>query len=153
MIILKSVLKKGLLILAAAIVLVCCREKKETAKEPIAKDSIESVVYELEIEKLNCTENKKDVAALFFEGGFSDDSVQVFVNNKKVFADKITTDRSLGAAMEVELGKLSMITDLTIRINNSQKMDILNKTCSYTFVNLIDDKATVRYDSIFVPYN
>ncbi|PIF00432.1 MAG: hypothetical protein CR994_06655 [Maribacter sp.] len=153
MTILKAGLKKSLLVLGVAITFVCCKEKKETAKESIAKDSIESVVYELEIEKLNCTENKKDVAALFFEGGFSDDSVQVFVNNKKVFADKITTDRSLGAAMEVELGKLSMITDLTIRINNSQKMDILNKTCSFTFVNFIDDRVTVKYDSIFVPYN
>ena len=142
------------MVLGAGIVFVCCKEKKETAKEPVEQDSLtESGTYELEIEKTNCNDNKKDVAVLFFEDGFNDESVEVFVNNKKVFADKITTDRSLGAAMQVNLGKLSAITEFSIRINNSQKMDVLNKMCSFTFVNFIDRKATVKYDSIFVPYN
>jgi len=153
MIILKSGLKKGLLVLGAAIVFVCCKEKKEITKEPIQQDSIESVVYDLEIEKLNCTDNKKDIAVLLFEDGFDGDLIDVYLNGDKIFSKKIYTDRLLGFAEDVELGKLSTITDLAIRINNSKKMDILNKTCSFTFVNFIDDKATVKYDSIFVPYN
>lgn len=153
MIVSKSVLKKGLLILVAAIVIVCCKEKKETAKEPIQQDSVESVVYDLEIEESNCANNKKDIAVLLFEDGFDGDLIDVYLNGDKVFSEKIYTDKSLGFAEEVELGKLSAITDLTIKINNSQKMDVLNKTCSFTFVNFIDGKATVKYDGIFVPYN
>ncbi len=122
-------------------------------QELIVKDSTALVSYAIEIEEMDCSDNKQDVAVLFFEGGFSNDSVQVFLNNKRLLADKITTDPTLGVAEVVELGKLSNLTDLSITINNSQKMDVLSQACSFTFVNFQNEKVSVHYDTIFVPYN
>ncbi|MBC9795830.1 hypothetical protein [Sinomicrobium weinanense] len=92
MIILKSVLKKGLLVLVGVIILVCCKEKKKTIKDSIQQSSIDSVLYDLEIEKSNCTDNKKDIAVLLFEDGFDGDLVEVYLNGDKVFSEKIYTD-------------------------------------------------------------
>ncbi|WP_431160687.1 hypothetical protein [Flagellimonas beolgyonensis] len=150
MMVLKQVLNKSLWILGVVAVLISCKEKKEATEESVQEDSVE---YALEIEKSNCTDNQKDIAVLLFEDGFNGDLVDVYLNGNKIFSEKIHTDNSLSFAEDVELGKLSEIANLTISINNSKKMNILNKTCSFTFVNFMDDKVIVKYDDIFVPYN
>ncbi|UGU16017.1 hypothetical protein LS482_20355 [Sinomicrobium kalidii] len=110
--------------------------------------------YEVFIEENKCDKNKKDIAVLLFEDGFDNDYVEVFRNGKKMFSRKITTDKPLGFAKDVELGKLSTLNQLSIKINRSQEVHILNKHCSFTFINLNDDnKIAIKYGSEFIPYN
>jgi hypothetical protein len=126
------------------------REIYDQLTESHQKDS---KAYNLEIDGSKCTEIKKDIAVLLFEDGFEGELIDVFLNGATIFSKKIRTDKMLGFAEDVELGRLSDIKDLSISINNSKKMDIFNNTCSFTFVNLIDYKVYVKYDSVFVPYN
>lgn len=130
------------------------KPKKENTvlKQQNKLDSIQD--YEVIIEKNKCDKNKKDIAVLLFEDGFSNDSIEVLKNGEKIFSGKITTDKALGFAKDVELGKLSIINELCIKINGSQEFHILNKSCSFTFINLNDDnEMVIKYNSKFIPYN
>lgn len=60
----------------------------------------------------------KDSLHLFFESRFDNDRVTLYVNKKVVFDDTITTNYSVGLAKYLELGKLSKIHSLGIRVNN-----------------------------------
>ena len=59
----------------------------------------------------------KDHLNVFFESRFSKDRITLYVNNKVVFDDTITTNYSAVLAKYIELGKLSEIHSVGIRVN------------------------------------
>ncbi|MBC9798359.1 hypothetical protein [Sinomicrobium weinanense] len=149
---------KNIILIIVLTVFWSCNNSNKPKKENTVlkqRDKLDSIPdYKVFIEKNKCDKNKKDISVLFFEDGFNNDSIEVFKNGKKVFSGKITTDRVLGFAKDVELGKLSTISDLSIKINGSQEFHILNKYCNFTYINLNDNnKIIIAYNSRFIPYN
>ena len=60
----------------------------------------------------------KDSLYLFFEKGFKDDVITVYVNGEKSYESNITTDSQDGSAGQFITGNLQKIKHLSLRLNN-----------------------------------
>jgi len=82
---------------------------------------------------------KGDFVHLFFESIFDGDSVCVFSNGEKKFNDVLTTDKILGLAKEIEIGKLSEINEISFRINNGRDIIIRDLDYNFLFIGYFKD--------------
>jgi len=107
----------------------------------------------LDYSKSTTTKLKGDFSYVFFENGFDNDSISVFLNKNKIYSGTITTDLSLGLAEDIELGKLSKIKELSFKINNGRDVIIRNINHNSLKVNYKKDSMVrVSFTNKFIRY-
>jgi hypothetical protein len=81
---------------------------------------------------------------LIFESNFSNDTVEIMVNNKPRFKDVISTDQSTGTAKDYIFDDIHSIETLGLRVNNGKQALLEIDTMNFFLVEFRDTILKIR---------
>ena len=81
---------------------------------------------------------------LIFESDFSNDTIEVFINNKLKYKDVIQTEHSTGTAKDYIFDDMNSIKTLGLRVNNGKKALIEIDTMNFFLVEFRDTILKIR---------
>lgn len=102
-------------------------------------------------QKLIIEETKKENdMMLFFDGGFENDNLKIFIDKKEVYDGTISTDNTIGAAYSYTFSKSVNVIEIVLKEEHI-KLDIKK---DYPFINidLIDNQFVIEYRKTFKGY-
>jgi len=109
------------------------------------------LLYDIEVDYLSTPINDNrplpnDSLYVWFVGNYDNDTVAVYVNNKKYDISVLTTDQRDGMAGDLKLPKYTDIENIGIRINNGKLIFIEPEKKQYSILFIFESKkATVKF--------
>jgi hypothetical protein len=102
----------------------------------------------------NMSKRFGDTAVVFFESGFNNSLVRVFVNDVLKEANIIETDASTNLAGHVILDSIKTIQFVSLQIEGYSRISIqLPSRCRYIFVNQLNAELVVTFGNVFPTYD